>query len=403
MLFMADELEAYLDTLERGSRYHVERVIKTEPSGSTEIVSLERSETAQGDLFIRKRFNTDSGLGAAYQRIWEAQREGRRFNHLPRVRECYSTGQELVVVSDYVQGETLAEVGYRCDPSPELAADIFPRLCDAVSELHQSFDPPLIHRDLKPSNVILSYGSLTLIDFGIARTFDESADADTHRFGTRAYAPPEQFGYGQTDVRSDVYALGLLLFYLLTEKTPDADARKAEWRVSGVPEGLRQVIARATSFDPADRYPSADELKNAFLEAYRYKAPVPLRAPRPVRAVAESLRSFLVNVPRPLGVVWNVVVLFVLGVLLVATINSVIDPLPESAGYSAPLWLRAIAYALMFLLMFVPTAIMVCDRRPLRRFVKPFRTVPLTRQIGACVAAILVGLVAVGVCTVFFP
>lgn len=400
---MKDELQSYLAAIETDARYRVERVVKSGPVESTEIVSLEAPERGQENLFIRKRFHADSGLGGAYQRIWEAQREGRRFTHLPYVRDCYSTGQELVVVSDFMQGETLAEVVYRCDPSPQLAADIFPRLCDAVSELHQSFDPPLIHRDLKPSNVILSYGSLTLIDFGIARTFDEDADVDTHRFGTRAYAPPEQFGYGQTDVRSDVYALGLLLFYLLTEQTPDADARKAEWRVPGVPEGLRQVIVRATSFDPNDRYASAAELKNAFFEACRWNSPVPLRAPRPVRAVAESLRSFLVNVPAPLGIAWNVVVFFVLGVLLVATINSAVNPLPETAGYGAPLWLRAIAYALMFLFMFAPTAIMVCDRRPLRRFVKPFRTVPLVRQIGFCMLVILAGVIAVGACTVFFP
>ena len=62
--------------------------------------------------------------------------------------------------------------------------------CDALSELHESFDPPISHRDLKPSNVILSQGALTLIDFGIARSYDAEADVDTHRFGTRAYAPP---------------------------------------------------------------------------------------------------------------------------------------------------------------------------------------------------------------------
>ena len=76
---------------------------------------------------------------------------------------------ELVVVMEYIQGETLQEVVDRQGPSLELAASVFPRLCAAVSELPTAFDPPIIHHDLKPSNLILSWDRLTLIDFGIAR------------------------------------------------------------------------------------------------------------------------------------------------------------------------------------------------------------------------------------------
>ena len=133
---------------------------------------------------------------------------------------------------------------------------MFPKLCEAVRELHEAFDPPLIHRDLKPSNVMLTRDNLTLIDFGIARSFDEAAEQDTHHFGTRAYAPPEQFGYGQSDARTDVYALGMLLYFCLTEKTPDAKARRAGYRDAGVPEPLRAVVERAAAFDPRDRYAS---------------------------------------------------------------------------------------------------------------------------------------------------
>lgn len=86
---------------------------------------------------------------------------------------------------------------------------------------------PVIHRDLKPSNIIVSgvryaadagmtFSSLVIIDLGIARVWRDGADADTVKFGTRSYAPPEQFGFGQTSVRSDIYALGALLFFCLT-------------------------------------------------------------------------------------------------------------------------------------------------------------------------------------------
>lgn len=85
----------------------------------------------------------------------------------------------------------------------------------------------MIHRDLKPSNIIvtganytpddgLTFSSLVIIDLGIARVWRDGADADTVKFGTRPYAPPEQYGFGQTSVRSDVYALGALLFFCLT-------------------------------------------------------------------------------------------------------------------------------------------------------------------------------------------
>ena len=118
----------------------------------------------------------------------------------------------------------------------QLAADIFPRLCDAVLELHEGFGAPLIHRDLKPSNIMVSCGGLSLIDQGIAREYKGDATTDTHHFGTRAYAPPEQFGFGQTTVRSDVYALGMILYFCLVEQTPDAVVRERGSLTSRIPD-----------------------------------------------------------------------------------------------------------------------------------------------------------------------
>lgn len=267
MLGMPDQIEAYLKALERDECYRVEAVLHEGGAETTEIVYYAGANGSETGPYIRKRFAADSGLGGAYERIWQAQRTGWRFRHLPRVEDCYLLDDARVAIVEYVRGETLAEAVYARDPSVTLARQVFPALCDAVAELHESFDSPLIHRDLKPSNVILSERNLTLIDFGIARTFDAETDADTHRFGTRAYAPPEQFGFGQTDVRSDVYALGMLLYYCLTERTPDAQARRDSWRAEGVPEPLRRVIEKAAAFDPAARYASARDLRRAFEEA----------------------------------------------------------------------------------------------------------------------------------------
>ncbi len=267
MYSMSEQLSAYLDALARDDCYRVDAVLKDGPFETTQRVFFVGSNGAEQGPFVRKYLDVEAGLGSTYGRIWEAQRAGQRFLHLPRIVDCYEAGGRRAVIMEHVDGETLADAVYRCDPSLALACDVFPRLCDAVRELHEAFDPPIIHRDLKPSNVMLTRDSLTIIDFGIARTYDEQAEEDTRRFGTRAYAPPEQFGFGQTDVRSDVYALGMLLYFCLAEKTPDAKARKEGFRDAGAPEPVRSVIVHATAFDPDDRYGSVLELERAFSEA----------------------------------------------------------------------------------------------------------------------------------------
>jgi eukaryotic-like serine/threonine-protein kinase len=168
---------------------------------------------------------------------------------------------------EYVQGETLASVLYRLGPSPELASDVILRACSAVRELHEGFNPPIIHRDLKPGNIILSQERLALIDFGIARVYNENSETDTIRFGTRRYAPPEQFGFGQTDVRSDAYSLGMLLFYCLTARTANSKDRKRNFSDANVPEEFRKVVRKACAFDPEARYRTVAELQQAVSSA----------------------------------------------------------------------------------------------------------------------------------------
>lgn len=262
-----DPLATYLEALARDDCYRTRRVLKTASHETTEVVFFMGANRAELGPFVRKRISGDVPLGSAYGLIFEAQRAGRRFRHVPRIYDVHERDGDTVVVMEYVDGRTLRDVVYERDASAGLAREVFPALCDGVAELHEGFAPPLIHRDLKPSNIIVSDAGLTIIDFGIARTFREGADADTTHFGTRSYAPPEQFGYGQTDVRSDVYALGMLLYYLLTERDPDAQVAARGFSDPSVPEALRPVLARACAFDPAGRFQSVRELKAAFLAA----------------------------------------------------------------------------------------------------------------------------------------
>lgn len=259
-----DQIDEYLSRVSRDGAYRVVRVLKKSAYEATELVMFSGANGAERGPFVRKRIAKGVGVGGAYQEIFAAQRKGQRFLHLPLMEDCYELGEELVVVMEHVRGQTLHDVVYERDPSLGLAREVFPTLCDAVTELHEGLGQPIIHRDLKPSNVILSEANLTLIDFGIARMWRADAEADTNAFGTRAYAPPEQFGYGQTDVRSDVYALGMLLYYLLTEEVPSPNLAGSAFDDARVPLSLRPVLAKATAFDPQARYGSARELRDAF-------------------------------------------------------------------------------------------------------------------------------------------
>lgn len=262
-----DPLAAYLAALARDDCYRVDEVLKTAPHETTEVVYFVGANTAELGPFVRKRIAVDAAMGDAYGHLFQAQRAGRRFRHLPRIYDVHTTGNELVVVMEYIQGRTLRDEVYERDGSVALAAQWFPLLCDGVMELHEQFSPPLIHRDLKPTNIVVSDAGLTIIDFGIARAFREGAAGDTAHFGTRCYAPPEQFGYGQTDERSDVYALGMLLYYLLAERDPSPSVAAAGFAGPEVPFALRPVLQRACAFDPAARFQTVRDLKAAFLAA----------------------------------------------------------------------------------------------------------------------------------------
>lgn len=275
------------------TRYRVIEVLKAGESETTERVEPEQGDAAPTPL-VRKRIKLSSGLGAVYRELFDAQAAGQAFAHLPRIFSCAEDGDELFVVMELVEGQTLQDVVYYRDPSPELAANVFGDVCDAVIELHASLEVPIIHRDLKPSNIIINERGVFLIDFGIARAYKSDAQGDTVRFGTRGYAPPEQFGYGQTDVRSDVYALGMVLYYCLTEQNADASERKECFADRRIPEQFRDVLVKATEFDPDARYASVAQLKKAFavaVDAWKRESgggEAPLVAPDPASRIVDA-------------------------------------------------------------------------------------------------------------------
>ena len=264
---MNESLQQHLECLARDECYRVDAVLKEGRLERTERVFFVGANGAEQGPFVRKVFEAESGLGSAYGRVLAAQRQGQRFLHLPRIIDCYSLGEQDAVVMEFVPGRTLADELYETGPSLDAAKRLFPGICDAIAELHGRFDPPIIHRDIKPSNFMVVGDTVLVIDLGIARTYDKDAVCDTSHFRTRAYAPPEQFGYGQTDERSDVYALGMLLYYLLAERDPSPSVAAAGFAGPEVPFALRPVLQRACAFDPAARVQTVRDLKAAFLAA----------------------------------------------------------------------------------------------------------------------------------------
>ncbi len=187
--------------------------------------------------------------------------------NLPHVVDYFTEGGRHYLVMDFIEGETLDMVLARSGSLAEGQLLVWAaQLCDVLGYLHGQSDP-IIFRDLKPGNVMITpQGQLKLIDFGIARFFKPGQQSDTQPIGTQGYSPPEQYGKGQTDARSDLYSLGVMMHELLTGHDPTQTpfqlppVRQLNPNVS--PQ-MEQVILQATAMNPHHRFASAEEMKQA--------------------------------------------------------------------------------------------------------------------------------------------
>lgn len=186
-----------------------------------------------------------------------SQIEGPEAALFPRALDCLELSGYYVLIRTYIPGQSL-EAWVESEPArPGIDRKNAVRCVSAVLRqlqvLHH-MQPPCIHRDIKPQNVIIDLqGQCHLIDMGIARVVREGDGADTQVMGTGMTAPPEQFGYRQTDERSDIYSVGVLLRYCLTERYDEgADA--------SIDADLRRVVQKATAFDPSQRYRRVEDM-----------------------------------------------------------------------------------------------------------------------------------------------
>ena len=191
----------------------------------------------------------------------------KKLNHpnLPKIVEVIDTEEAVLIVMDYIEGNTLMkaieETGAQ---DQDEAVGWALQLCDVLGYLHSRV-PPIIYRDLKPSNVMLKPdGTIMLIDFGTAREFNSANSEDSAWFGTQGYAAPEQYGgHGQTDARTDIYCLGATMYHLVTGHNPSTPPYEMypirQWNPM-LSSGLEEIIIKCTQRNPNDRYQSCAEL-----------------------------------------------------------------------------------------------------------------------------------------------
>lgn len=195
----------------------------------------------------------------ARRNVWSALTECSS-PRLPRVEATYELPEHFVVVYDFVPGQSLSKRIEQSGPlTPKDATSLGIELCEAAGELHKH---GIIHRDISPNNIVIAADGAHLIDLGIARMRVEGASKDTTSLGTWGYASPEQYGFAQTDARSDVYSIGRVLGFALTGVRPDDETYEhaLEDALKGASAKLEHAIRRACSFEPSARFQSATEM-----------------------------------------------------------------------------------------------------------------------------------------------
>ena len=234
-------------------------------------------ENLDVEVAVKENFFVSDESARQFQReahlLFELRHPG-----LPRVIDHFvveDQGQYLVM--DYIEGDDGREILEEKDGplDEETVVDWARQILEALKYLH-SRKPPVIHRDVKPANIkITPGGRAMLVDFGLAKEYDPTKSTTVGaRAFTPGFAPPEQYGQGRTDPRTDVYAFGATLYNLLTNKIPADGLRRAmgKERLIGVRDlnpdispHIAAAIERATQVKPEDRFESAEAFEAALL------------------------------------------------------------------------------------------------------------------------------------------
>ena len=281
------------------NRYRVVKLI-----GQGGFGAVYRAWDTSLDLPCALKENMDTSDEAQRQFRREAAMLARlRHPNLPRVIDHFLIpGRGQYLVMDFIEGQSLAALlSQRAQPLGE--AEVLPwiaQVCDALQYLH-SRTPPIIHRDVKPQNIIITpEGQAMLVDFGISKVYDPTLQTTVGaRAVTPGFSPPEQYGAGTTDPRTDIYALGATLYMLLTGQSPPESVQRMVGSVEmppprqvnpAVTATVEQAILRATEVTTGRRFQSVAELRAALAgqpPVQEEKATVVLAETTPAGTMAE--------------------------------------------------------------------------------------------------------------------
>ena len=199
--------------------------------------------------------------------------------NLPSVTHAFEEKGRHYLVMDLVKGRTWEDIQEKGRQPLAEILDIVWQITEVLGYLH-SRPRPIVFRDLKPANVMITPdGVVKLIDFGIARVFQVNKQNDTRAMGTPGYAAPEQYGKGQSDARTDIYALGVMMHQAITGVDPSLNPFKfapVTSLASRTPESVAAIVAKAVETDREKRFANIEALRAALMalrddpEAYDY-------------------------------------------------------------------------------------------------------------------------------------
>ena len=263
---------------ELSGRYRIERILG---KGGMGAVYLGVMDLLGGKKFAIKEMEFAGDACRSKEQALEQFRKEANFlanlNHpnLVRVTDCFGEADKHYLVMEYVEGETLQELLERRQ-KPFDWSEMQPRISELLEVLNylHTQNPPILFRDLKPSNIMIDKsGRLKLIDFGIARTAQPGQETSTFLkgTGTSGFSPIEQYGMGETtDQRSDIYAFGATVYYLLTGKVPTDAVHRVSSGAALLPPStikpqlpvyLDAVLLRCLALRQANRYNCVEEIQ----------------------------------------------------------------------------------------------------------------------------------------------
>lgn len=221
-------------------QYRIVKVLKK--NEDKEIILLENKEN---HIRIICRKYTSEICDDVYEKLTRISAP-----NLLKVYDVQKKEDKTIVLEEYIDGISVAELLNDSTYTPYAMKRVINGVCKGVEVLHNN---SIIHRDIKPDNILVdSNGNIKLIDYDAARIYIKGKEQDTVLLGTAGYAAPEQYGIVQSDIRTDIYSLGVLINVMLTGEHPSKKMCSGRYR---------KIVEKCTRINPDDRYHNISELR----------------------------------------------------------------------------------------------------------------------------------------------